>query len=39
MSGKPKIQIENLTKVFYKKDSRVVALDRVSLSVSDGEFI
>ncbi|WP_413229944.1 ABC transporter ATP-binding protein [Halobacillus litoralis] len=35
----PKISIQNLTKVFYKKESRVTALDGITLDIKDGEFI
>jgi NitT/TauT family transport system ATP-binding protein len=35
----PKITIDKLTKVFYKKNSEVVALKDVSLHVDDGEFV
>lgn len=34
-----KISICDLTKVFYKKGGNVVALQNVSLNVSDGEFV
>ncbi|KAB7709163.1 ATP-binding cassette domain-containing protein [Bacillus aerolatus] len=39
MSGQSKISIENLTKVFYKKNSRAIALDNISISINDGEFV
>lgn len=35
----PKISIQNLTKVFYKKDNSVTALENISLDIQDGEFI
>ncbi|CDQ20553.1 ABC transporter ATP-binding protein [Halobacillus karajensis] len=34
-----KISINDLTKVFYKKDSRVTALQGISLDIADGEFV
>lgn len=34
-----KINIQDLTKVFYKKGGNVVALQNVSLRVADGEFV
>ncbi|MGP4060706.1 ABC transporter ATP-binding protein [Halobacillus litoralis] len=35
----PKISINDLTKVFYKKESRVTALEGISLDIADGEFV
>lgn len=34
-----KISIENLTKVFYKKNASVTALDEVSMNITEGEFV
>ena len=34
-----KIAVRDLTKVFYKKDRHVTALDRVSMEVAEGEFV
>ncbi|SDP30083.1 ABC transporter ATP-binding protein [Halobacillus aidingensis] len=34
-----KISIKDLTKVFYKKESRVTALQDISLDIADGEFV
>lgn len=34
-----KILINNITKVFYKKNNNVTALDQVSLNISEGEFV
>ncbi|KMY54282.1 mannosyltransferase [Bacillus sp. FJAT-27231] len=39
MSRQPKIIIKHLTKVFYKKESRVKALDRISATIEEGEFV
>lgn len=39
MNRQPKIVIKNLTKVFYKKESRVKALDRISATIEEGEFV
>jgi NitT/TauT family transport system ATP-binding protein len=36
---KAKITIQNLTKVFYKKNSNVTALQDISLEIEDGEFV
>lgn len=36
---KAKIIIRNLTKVFYKKQGSVVALDDINLTIGDGEFV
>lgn len=34
-----KILIHNVTKVFYKKNNSVTALDQVSMNISEGEFV
>ncbi|MYL50607.1 ATP-binding cassette domain-containing protein [Halobacillus litoralis] len=34
-----KISIKDLTKVFYKKETRVTALEGISLDIADGEFV
>ena len=39
MSKKTKIIIRNLTKVFYKKQGSVTALDDINLTIEDGEFV
>ena len=39
MESKPKISIHQLTKVFYKKENSVTALDNVTLDIEDGEFV
>ncbi|MFX3673085.1 MAG: ABC transporter ATP-binding protein [Paenisporosarcina sp.] len=39
MNPGPKISIENLTKVFYKKENSVTALKGISLAIEDGEFV
>lgn len=39
MSRKTKIVIRNLTKAFYKKQGSVTALDDISLTIGDGEFV
>ncbi|UOQ44006.1 ABC transporter ATP-binding protein [Halobacillus salinarum] len=39
MREKPKISLQNLTKVFYKKGSSVTALEDISLDIEDGEFV
>ncbi len=39
MSRKTKIEIKNLTKAFYKKAGSVTALDNISLTIEDGEFV
>lgn len=39
MSGKTKIAVRNLTKAFYKKQGSVTALDDISLTIGDGEFV
>lgn len=33
------LRVENLTKEYGKKDTKVVALDHVSFSVEQGEFV
>jgi NitT/TauT family transport system ATP-binding protein len=39
MVNEKKIQIENLTKVFYKRNESVTALKNISLDIDDGEFV
>ncbi|MGE6487116.1 ABC transporter ATP-binding protein [Paenisporosarcina sp. NPDC076898] len=39
MRSKPKISIQELTKVFYKKENSVTALENISLNIEDGEFV
>lgn len=39
MSHNPKISIHQLTKVFYKKQNSVSALENISLDIKDGEFV
>lgn len=39
MNSKPKISIRNLTKVFYKKEDSVTAIEDISLDIKDGEFV
>jgi NitT/TauT family transport system ATP-binding protein len=39
MESKPKISIQQLTKVFYKKENSVTALENISLDIKDGEFV
>ena len=39
MNSKPKISIRNLTKVFYKKENSVIAIEDISLDIKDGEFV
>ncbi|WP_102691950.1 ABC transporter ATP-binding protein [Rummeliibacillus pycnus] len=39
MEDQTKISIKNITKVFYKKNSSVTALDQVSLDILEGEFV
>jgi NitT/TauT family transport system ATP-binding protein len=39
MSQDSKITIQNLTKVFYKKNSSVVALKDITVEIKDGEFV
>lgn len=39
MDSKPKISIRNLTKVFYKKEDSVTAIEDISLDIKDGEFV
>ena len=33
------LRVENLTKIYGKKETQVVALDNVSFSVKKGEFV
>ena len=33
------LRVENLTKIYGKNETRVVALDNVSFSVNKGEFV
>lgn len=39
MRKESKIEIRNLTKAFYKKQASVTALDDISLSIGEGEFV
>lgn len=39
MSLNPKISIHELTKVFYKKENSVTAIENISLNIEDGEFV
>jgi len=39
VSLNPKISIHQLTKVFYKKQNSVSALENISLDIEDGEFV
>lgn len=39
MEGKPKISVDGLMKSFYKKQDSVVALENISMTVKDGEFV
>ncbi|MGG0655754.1 ABC transporter ATP-binding protein [Rummeliibacillus pycnus] len=39
MVDQMKISIKDMTKVFFKKNSSVTALDQVSLDISEGEFV
>ncbi|WP_075526321.1 ABC transporter ATP-binding protein [Sporosarcina ureilytica] len=39
MGKKAKIEITNLTKAFYKKQNSVTALDDITLTIEDGEFV
>lgn len=39
MEDNTKISIQDMTKVFYKKNSSVTALDHISLNISEGEFV
>lgn len=39
MGEKAKIEIVNLTKAFYKKQSSVTALEEINLTIADGEFV
>jgi len=39
VSRKTKITITNLTKAFYKKQGSVTALDDISLTIEEGEFV
>ncbi|WP_085521182.1 ABC transporter ATP-binding protein [Tuberibacillus sp. Marseille-P3662] len=39
MSGDTKITIRDLNKIFFKKDSEVVALNNINLDIADGEFV
>ena len=36
---KGKIAIEHLTKAFYKKQGSVTALDDISMTINEGEFV
>ncbi|WEG12285.1 ABC transporter ATP-binding protein [Pullulanibacillus sp. KACC 23026] len=37
--GDPKIHIEHLTKVFYKRKESVIALQDITLDIQEGEFV
>ncbi|PPA70740.1 ABC transporter ATP-binding protein [Jeotgalibacillus proteolyticus] len=39
MSDQPKISIRELTKVFYKKQNSVTAIEQISLDIKEGEFV
>ncbi|MBE3102903.1 MAG: ABC transporter ATP-binding protein [Bacilli bacterium] len=39
MNPNPKISIRELTKIFYKKQNSVNALEKISLDIADGEFV
>lgn len=39
MGRKPKIEIHDLTKAFYKKQGSVTALDNINLTIDEGEFV
>ncbi|MHA6260922.1 ABC transporter ATP-binding protein [Sporosarcina sp. CAU 1771] len=39
MGKEAKIVVRNLTKAFYKKQGSVTALDDISLTIKDGEFV
>lgn len=39
MESKHKISIHQLTKVFYKKENSVTAIENISLDIEDGEFV
>ena len=39
MGRETKIAVHNLTKAFYKKQGSVTALDDITLSIDDGEFV
>lgn len=39
MSPNPKISIHELTKVFYKKQYSVTAIEKISLDIAEGEFV
>ncbi len=39
MKKKAKIEITNLTKAFYKKQSSVTALEDINLTIEEGEFV
>ncbi|MBO1913959.1 ATP-binding cassette domain-containing protein, partial [Microvirga sp. 3-52] len=39
MRNKPKIEVTNLTKAFYKKQGSVTALDDITLTINEGEFV
>lgn len=39
MEGKPKITVDGLMKAFYKKQGSVIALEDISLTVDEGEFV
>ncbi|TDL31376.1 ABC transporter ATP-binding protein [Jeotgalibacillus sp. S-D1] len=39
MSQNPKISIQQLTKVFYKRQNSVTAIENISLDIEEGEFV
>lgn len=39
MEGKPKITVDGLMKAFYKKQGSVIALEDISLTIAEGEFV
>ncbi|WP_309118171.1 ABC transporter ATP-binding protein [Paenibacillus sp.] len=39
MAKETKITVDRLTKVFYRKDRHVTALENISMEIEDGEFV
>ncbi|AXI00832.1 ABC transporter ATP-binding protein [Sporosarcina sp. PTS2304] len=39
MKGRPKIIVDGLMKTFYKKQGSVIALEDISLTIEEGEFV